>query len=223
MTSPDRTPLELLLAWRRGDGGSGKRLFEILYPPLNRYFFNKVSDPNEGVQETLLVLFNLSEHQILKICDVKWYALGVARKILYAYLARRAKREKEALDFSEVCIAQLTPRTMSSLAHARREMQVFVDCLRELPVDDQILLELKYIEELSLPEIFKVLDIPPEKLNGRIQRTRQRFREVLRTRLERSGRAFVLDTEIIEAWAVEVRKILADRAPAHGADPRCSR
>jgi RNA polymerase sigma-70 factor (ECF subfamily) len=209
MTSPGPEHLQLLLAWRRGDDDAGEALFRVLEGPIYRFFLNKVcgDDPADLMQSTFLRLLDISEERLLQIADFRGYLYGVARHVFHDYLEKKAKRARVTLDFTTTCLTTLVPRTQSSIVHARRNLQAFVNGLRALPLDDQILLELKYIEGLSAEAVGEILDIPASARNGRLQRARQRLVQTVTHCLQSPGKPApsAIDADTLDAWAAEIR------------------
>jgi RNA polymerase sigma-70 factor (ECF subfamily) len=67
-----------------------------------------------------------------------------------------------------------------STAFAKDEEQRLVlEGLRRLPVDQQILLELFYWQDLKGPELAKVLDVAEATVRTRLFRARQQLREII--------------------------------------------
>jgi len=96
---------------------------------------------------------------------------------------------------------------MSSIIMRRREAQLLVLALREIPLDYQICLELNIFEELSGREIAELLSIPEGTVRGRLrlgkEQLRVRLEELARTPAE--AQATVTD---IEGWARKIRQVL---------------
>lgn len=203
---------ELLGAWQRGDRRAGDRFIRRHGPSVARFFRNKLTNPADShdlVQETFLALQRTAGRGRPAVAplSVRAYLLSISRRVLYAHLRKKYKRTSEALDFGSVCVKQLDPTSMSALLMRRREHRVFVEALRALPLDDQVLLEAKYFDAMSVREIGVLLALPESVVPGRLQRAkgrlRQKFEEVS---LQLHGMALpeVVDDEL-DLWAQEIR------------------
>jgi RNA polymerase sigma-70 factor (ECF subfamily) len=87
---------------------------------------------------------------------------------------------------------------------ARQEHQLVLEGLRHLPLDDQILLELFYWEELRSDEVAVILGIPPSSTRRRLSEARGR----LDTKMaEIAASPDLLDRTLrnLESWAAEIR------------------
>lgn len=90
----------------------------------------------------------------------------------------------------------------------RRESQVFVEALRTIPLEDQIILECKYFDDLSLRDMGEMLGVPGTTLPGRLQRAKARLRQQVEQISTRS-RCDVISSPTdadLEQWAGQVRE-----------------
>ncbi|MFY0533058.1 RNA polymerase sigma factor [Nannocystis pusilla] len=91
---------------------------------------------------------------------------------------------------------------------APAEARCLVQALREIAVEDQIVLELMYFEGLSGSEAAALLGVPEGTVRGRIARGRQRLRERVAALLAVAPAAPTVDVtpEQLETWARELRR-----------------
>jgi RNA polymerase sigma-70 factor (ECF subfamily) len=203
---------ELLCAWWGGDRHAGERLIRRNEPALARFFRNKlgcVADSPDLVQDTFLELHRSRLRAGPDAAPGSWrgYLYGIARKVLCAHLRKKYKRASESIDFGAVCIKDLEPASMSTLLMRRREHRAFVEALRMIPLDDQMLLEAKYFDALSVREIAELLALPQGVVPGRLQRAKGRLRarvEEVAARLLGVALPEPSDDEL-ERWAREIR------------------
>lgn len=203
---------ELLCAWRGGDRRAGDRFIRRHSSSLARFFRNKLTTPADSqdlVQETFLALQRTAGRTspAAVASSVRAYLFSIARRVLCAHLRKKYKRTSEALDFGSVCVKQLDPASMSALLMRRRELRAFVEALRAIPLDDQVLLEAKYFDEMSVREIGVLLTLPESVIPGRLQRAKGRLRHKLEeVSLQLHGMALpeVGDDEL-DRWAQEIR------------------
>ncbi|MFO0632209.1 MAG: RNA polymerase sigma factor [Nannocystaceae bacterium] len=199
---------ELLAAWRGGDRNAGSRLIAARGREITWFFRNKVFHEDavaDLVSQTFLRAV-AAKTTFAGATSFRRFVYAIAHNVLREYLRARSKRAREELDFGTVCVSELEPRSLSSLHSDKRELQAVLEALREVPVDDQIVLELKYLEGLSGSELADALGIPEGTVRGRIARGLQRLRERVATRLEQQGLATAAPTlETLALWAEEVR------------------
>jgi RNA polymerase sigma factor (sigma-70 family) len=173
----DDVDFALLSRWRDGDRSAGEQLFQRQFDHLYRFFASKCNgDIDELVQSTLLGCLN-AKQQFRADSTFKAYMFTVARHELYKYLRAR-RRDQERLDFSTISIADLatTPGTRIARDQAHRRL---LDALRELPVEQQTLLELYYWEDLDIATLGTIFDAPPPTIRTWLYRARQQLKERL--------------------------------------------
>ena len=208
MDDPDR---ELLQRWRDGDRDAGNELVSRRFGEITWFFRNKVcneSDVPDLVSQTFLGCLQAAE-SFRGDTSVRRFLYRVAHNVLYTYIRKKSKRQREQLDFAAVCIHEIDPRSPSSIVMRRREGQAFVQSLRQIPVDDQVVLELKFFDGLTGREIGDVLGIPEGTVRGRLARGLGRLREEVQAQLElhrhRDEEATQVSVDDLEHWAEEVR------------------
>jgi RNA polymerase sigma-70 factor (ECF subfamily) len=192
--------LELLDRWCRGDRAAGNELFRRHFEAVHRFFANKVDAPadvDELVQETFLGC-TTSRDRFRKQSSFRTYLFAIARVVLKVHW-RGKRRSDEAIDFDEVSVAALSTSAGTRLARAEARQRLLA-ALRELPLEQQVLLELRYWEELEAEQLAEVFEIEPATTRSRLHRARQALRE----RLEGpAGRA--LGDADLDAWARSLR------------------
>ncbi len=195
--------LELLQAWRGGDDRAGSRLFELHFDAVHRFFYGKVEDSvvEELAQDTFLSVVrnreSLSHHR-----SVRAYLFTVARNKLYDLLRKRG-REPRAADLAECSLEDLGPTPTGMFARLEQE-QLLLQALRSLPVELQILMELRYFEGLRGPELADALEAPEGTVRSRLRRALQLLREQLE-RLAASPEQVESTMSDLEDWAGVVR------------------
>jgi len=196
---------DLLERWRAGDTASGEALFERYYDMVERFFLNKVaSGVQDLVQETFIRCVE-GRDQIRDDGRFRVYMFGVAYHVLSAHLRERY-RGNRAIDLSEVSVCDLAPGPGSVVAE-RREHRLLIEALRNIPVDDQVLLELHYWEQLTTHQMAEVLGIPVGTARGRLQRARTKLEEVMQ-RLAESPQDLTSTLARLDDWAAECRERL---------------
>jgi RNA polymerase sigma factor (sigma-70 family) len=178
LVDPD---LEELERWRGGDQAAGEALCARYFERLCRFFATKCrGDVDELVQRTLLGCVRARD-QFRAESSFRSYVFAVARHELYHHL-RKQRRDGERLDFSVTSIAQLVTTPATRLARNAERRRV-VEALRELPVEQQALLELRYWEDLDIAALAEVFETTPGAIRVRLHRARKSLRDKLDPRV----------------------------------------
>jgi RNA polymerase sigma factor (sigma-70 family) len=174
------TDLELLDRWRAGDHHAGNELFRRYFRSVYRFFREKVNgEEDELIQRTFLACVRARD-QFRKDGSFRAYLFSLARNELYRRLREQARDSN--LDFSVTSLAAVTPSPSSVMAKDERRA-LLAWALRELPLQQQLALELHYWEDMRPRELAQVFDIAEATARGWLHRARQ----VLRQQLERGG------------------------------------
>ncbi len=198
---------ELLERWRSGDARAGSELFERHFRSLSRFFASKVGDDIDDVLQSTFLACVEGRHRIREGASFRAYLFAIARRELFAHWRRR---RTEPLDPEVMSAADLGP-SPSGVVGQGQEQRLVLEGLRRLPVDQQIVLELTYWEDLSDREIADVLDVPHGTVKSRIRRARLALDRVLG---ELAATPALLEStrQNLDAWARALRDV-AGRAP----------
>jgi RNA polymerase sigma-70 factor (ECF subfamily) len=199
---------ELLERWQTGDTASGEALFERYYDLIERFFLNKVAG---GVQDLVQETFTRCVESKERIRDndrFRMYMFAIAYNVLTGYLRERYRSDR-AIDLSEVSVCDVAPGPGSVIAQ-RREHRLLIEALRNIPVDDQVILELHYWEQLTTAEMAEVIGIPTGTARGRLQRARTRLEEAMQ-RLAGSADDLASTLAQLDDWAAQCREQLGYR------------
>lgn len=202
----------LLVAWRGGDQAAGEQLFDRHADAVARFFENKVCRGAEDLTQATFLRMVEGRERIREEGAFRAYAFGIARNLLREHV--RALARGGEVDPSVDSMADLAPGP-STVVGARQEHQLVLEGLRHLPLDDQILLELFYWEELRADEVAEILGIPPSSTRRRLSEARGR----LDTKMaEIAASPELLDRTLrnLESWAAEIRGQLG--GPRHGSE-----
>ena len=193
---------KLLEGWRSGDRAAGEQLFARHGDAVLRFFRNKVrlQEVEELSQETFVRLVG-SRDRIGDGVAFRAYVLGIARRVLLEHL--RSLPLARELDPAVHRAVDLVPGPSMIIA-ARQEQELLVNALRHLPLEQQILLELYYWEQLKAPKLALIMDVNASTMRSRIQKARDALREAIRQ--------FAANPQLIEStlagldeWADQVR------------------
>lgn len=167
--------MELLSAWRSGQRDAGEELVGRHWASIAGFFRAKIGDQAADlISQTFLACVEGKDR--IEGTNVKAYLFAVARRRLADHFRRAA--HAPALDCSLTSLADLRTGPLSQLARHERGT-LLRDALTRIPLDDQIALELCYVEGLSTREIAEVLEIPENTVRSRLSRARAKLRRVM--------------------------------------------
>ncbi len=166
----------VLTAWLDGDAEAGAELVRRHYRSIFLFFFSKVgSDTAQDLTQTVFETLCDKRRSFRGDATVRTYLFGIARWKL-VHFHRRRREQPEAFDPSlhslEIPDAVMS---MTSQLGARREEALFVLGMRELALDDQIILELKYYDAMTVRELAAVFEIPRATMADRVSKARNRL------------------------------------------------
>jgi RNA polymerase sigma-70 factor (ECF subfamily) len=175
-----REDFELLDAWRAGDVAAGGELFQRHFPAIRRFFRNKIApeDAEDAIQRVFLACVE-SRDAFRGEASVRTYLFTIARNELYRRIRKNAHdRVRAEPDLSVASLAALGLSPASVIARDEEHAMVLA-ALRELPVEQQVMLELKYWERASSADLAAVMGIPEATVRTRLFRARRALREAL--------------------------------------------
>lgn len=195
--------LGMLERWRGGDSAAGNALFHRHFESLYRFFARKTDgDVDDLVQETFLACLH-SVGGFQRRSSFRTYLLAIARHTLFAYWRRRMTASK-VLDFDEISVASLSTTAGTRLAK-QQDRAKLLEALRELPLDQQVLLEMFYWQELDRAQMAEVYDVEEATIGTRLFRARK----ALQDRLDAAATSELRNPEDFDAWAISLRAAAA--------------
>ena len=205
----DDDDVALLDAWKAGDKAAGSRLFRRHLPSMHRFFSTKAEPEaiEELVQDTFLACLR-NRDRFRGDSSFRTFLFGIARLELLAHWRRRNRREVPT-DFDEISVAALSTSVGTKLVRREGRLRM-LDALRELPLEQQLLLELTYWEELDGAALASIFDVEAATIRSRLFRAR----EALRGRLEQMDSIGVRAGDDVDAWARALRDEGAARDPS---------
>jgi RNA polymerase sigma factor (sigma-70 family) len=170
----DRTDPELLQSWRDGDTRAGSELFDRHFDVLYRFLASKVGDAADDLVQQTFTACIRGGVAYRGESSFRAYLFAIARHELYRFLERR-RREGPPCDVAELSLHDLG--TSPSVAIARKEDErVLLDALQRLPLEQQLVVELYYIEGLRGRDLVAALGIPPGTVRSRLRLALDRLR-----------------------------------------------
>ena len=125
------------------------------------------------------------------------YLFTIARHELYRVLAER-RRDLGRIDFEVSSIEELAPTPRTRIA-AGEDRARLLAALRNLPVEQQMILELHYWEGIEIGALAEILQSPAITIRSRLHRARIAPRDRM---LREPDTAKVAETlETLDAWA----------------------
>lgn len=197
--------MALLRAWREGDLEAGDALFTRHYDAIVRFFRNKVADGVKDLVQQTFVGCVEGRERIRGDVGFRAYLFGVARNVLRNYLKGK-HRLAGARDFEELSVADLAagPRTLFA---RREEHRLLLEGLRAIPVESQIILELRFWEQLKTADIAVILDVPHGTARSRLRRAKEQL-EAAMSRLAASRQLLDSTVASLTQWAEQCRQQL---------------
>lgn len=180
--------------WQAGNEASGREVVARYFAPLRRFFSNKVTDPDDLLQATFLALVKARD-QFAGRSSLRTYVFTIARHELLRYLREAARASH--FDPEVSTIANLSSSAGAKLARNEEQRRLWA-ALRELPVDQQTLLELHYWNDLDAVALGEIFDAPAVTIRSRLHRARAALRELLE---RAAGAPPVPSLEDLDTWA----------------------
>lgn len=164
--------LGLLRRWREGSEEAGAELFERHFASVHRFFSNKCSARMDDlIQETFV---RCLEGNFRGDSKFRTYLFGVATNVLYEEIRQRAKLDRHSdVGLSSVLDTALSP---SGFAAQRQQWDLLASALTRIPVEQQLAIEMHYLEGLTGPEIAEALGVSEGTVRSRLRRGLERVR-----------------------------------------------
>jgi RNA polymerase sigma-70 factor (ECF subfamily) len=190
----------LLNRWRAGDCAAGDELVRMCRPVLRWFFIQRTTENvDELVQRTLVACVQALD-QFEGRSSFKTFLLGIANKQFLMSL--RAERARESAppppSYRDPSPSQLFARM--------EEVTTVSAALNDTSPTFRRVLEMFYLDELSVDEIAKTLCVPPGTVKSRLSRGRT----MLKARIEAVRRSKIGNPKAPRPTSLQ---------PSHRADP----
>ncbi len=199
---------ELYESWRAGSQSAGNALFDRYFRAVHRFFLAKIDDVTAKTltQKTFFTVVKKRDTVTIRT-SFRAFLFKIARFVLLAE-ARDRSRNPAFCDFSVASVAAL--QTSPSQALARREKQkIVIEAMRQLPIDEQTLLELYYWEGLTGAEISEVLEIKHTTVRSKLSKTRAKLRTMIGKVVRGEGdveQLYAKSEDIIRSMTIDPQK-----------------
>lgn len=147
------------------------------YPKLRRFFAKKVS-PAEVQDLAHATIVTFLEKDPASMDDPRRFLFGIARNKLLQHYARRHPGQR--FD-SQVMSARQLSTTIGTKLHRSTRI---IEGMRELPLDWQMALELRYGEQLKLTEVAEAMQMSLAQVKRYLRDGLAKMRENLDSRLD---------------------------------------
>lgn len=168
--------LVLLQCWRDGDRRAGEKLCARHFDEVYRFFEHKIpGEADDLTQQTFLACVK-ARNQFLGHSAFRTYLFSIARNELYTRLRKIPKFEYVDLEVSSLDELVNSP---SSELRKHEELARVRAAIRQLPVEQQVLLELHYWHDLDAAALAEMFETPPGTIRVRLLRARRALRDQL--------------------------------------------
>jgi RNA polymerase sigma-70 factor (ECF subfamily) len=200
---------ELLTAWRGGDARAGEELFGRYFEPVCRFFANKlqgdhadlVDDRADLIQETFEACVR-GRDRLRADTSFRSYLFSVAFNVLKVYFRRKRNADLVG-ELGTSSLYDLSPGP-STLVSAVQQEQLLLEALRRIPLDLQVVLEMRYWEDMSSVEIGTALGIPAATARSRLHRGRELLERAI-AQLPASPGTRESTIAELDAWVARIR------------------
>jgi RNA polymerase sigma-70 factor, ECF subfamily len=197
---------KLIGAWRSGQQEAGEALFERYYDSVYRFFCNKLgADTRDLVHQTFMACVE-GRDRLRAGSSFRSYLFAVAHNVLRMHL--RTRYRADLVDLDSVTAYELSPGPSTILTRSREE-QVLLHALRSIPLEQQMLLELRYWEELKSSDIADILGVPDNTVRSRLHRAHGSLK-VAMERLAASPAELASTIDNLDEWARRCRTQLVE-------------
>jgi RNA polymerase sigma factor (sigma-70 family) len=201
--SGTQTDEALYVLWAQGDPRAGRELVARRFEGVSRLIRSlligvEVEDATQQVFERLAKRAAGGE----PIANVRAFIAGIARNVVRERLRAHARAP---VDLEEQSLADLRPNQSSHMLMLEQH-NVLLKALHRLPVDDQILLALRFWQRLRTRELAQVLGLEHATVRTRLRRAKAKL-EALITELVCNGQAGETTVGSFDGWARDCARI----------------
>lgn len=195
---------ELLERWSGGDARAGELLAGRYFMAIRGYFLNKAPSEYEDLVQEVFVRLAGKRANYRGESSFRSFIFGVARMVLLEHL-RKKKNKADRFDPLEHSVADLAGGRMSSLLASGESKRLLLDALRELPFNDQEILELYYWQKLTAGEIGQMQALPERTVRSRVRAALKRAAQAYARLAARPQVDGDEDDEKLAGWLEELR------------------
>jgi RNA polymerase sigma factor (sigma-70 family) len=165
--------LVLLQRWRDGEPRAGEALCGRYFDEIYRFFQYKLAgEADDLTQQTFLACVRARD-QFRAQSSFRTYLFSIARNELYMRLRKRPKGEHVDLEVSSLNELVSSP---SQRVGKEQELEQVRAALRQLPVEQQVLLEFHYWHDLDAAALAELFGTSAGTIRVRLLRARKALR-----------------------------------------------
>lgn len=173
----------LLERWRNGDRRAGEQLCARYFDEIYRFFEHKLpGEADDLTQQTFLACVKARD-QFRGTSTFRTYLFAIARNEFFMRLRKIPKFEYVDLEASSLDEMVSSP---SKRFGEKQELARIRAALRQLPVEQQVLLEFRYWHDLDAAALAEMFETTPGAIRVRLSRARDALRTHLGTSLDNS-------------------------------------
>lgn len=184
---------ELIRAWQAGDDAAGSAVVRRLFPRVQRMLRGKV--PDDAVADLTQQTFVELSRGLAKVDpdrDLAPLVFTIARRQMLHYYRYQRRHPVDPLQATAEGLAP----SQSKVVHSKEVRETLAAALRQLPLDSQMALELRYWEKQPLESIAEVLSVSVGATKMRLLRARNELKDLL----EDSGMPAALAVTTLEGF-----------------------
>jgi RNA polymerase sigma factor (sigma-70 family) len=196
----DGTDEQLYAAWVAGDQQAGRRLIDRHLAGIRRFVRTLLvgAEYEDAVQE-VFERFARRAKSGGEVRNVKSFTAGIA----YNVVREKLRKQHDAVDFGEHSLADLRPNQSQEMLRGE-EQRLLLKALHRMPIDDQILLGLRYWERLRTRELAEIFGAKHSTVRTRLQRAEARLQKLIHE-LADSPEAALSTVGSFTGWARDLR------------------
>jgi RNA polymerase sigma-70 factor (ECF subfamily) len=189
-----------LQAWAQGNSRAGDKLTVYYFPRIRAYFHRRAPEEYEDLSNETFLQLAKSKDNYRGDGTVQVFIYSIARNVLRQHL-RKLGRTPDFDPYTTSLGEAYGKRPSSSLVH-REEHRIMLDALQDITSDAQDLLELRYWQELTGPELRDLFGIPEGTVRSRLTAGLKQLRKKYDEISMQPGRE--LSEQVLERWMREL-------------------
>lgn len=202
MNEQARSDEAVYVLWAGGDARAGRELIARRFEGIRRLVCSLLvgAEAEDVIQQ---VFERLAERAARNepIDNVRAYIAGIARNVVRERLRAFARTP---VDLDELSLADLRPDQCSHMLMLEQH-NLLLKGLHRLPIEDQLLLGLRFWQRLKTRELALVVGLEHATLRTRLRRAKSRLELVMKD-LVRDGKAGETTCGSIDGWARDIRE-----------------
>lgn len=220
MTAPsnDAEDRIWLADWRAGDDRAGRKLYGRYGERVTSFFESKLSSDPQVIDLVMRTFQTVQKTPHAIQHSVRGFIFGVARNMLRVHIRllirdrERSEKLERAAEAGDLPMVDVDPIDPERALGERMERRLLTKSLRRLGLDDQVILEFSYWEDLGRVEIAHIFGVPEGTMAGRLAAARRRLAAKM---AELSGSIALLESTSKDyaTWLVELKEHIEGKQP----------